>query len=209
MSLLTKLLHYVMLCSAKHNIDSSHGLDHSMNMIHFTKEIFDLELARKDSLKKQERLIYISAILHDMCDKKYMKEEDGILDITQFLCKERIEPWETDAVKQIITTMSYSKVKVSGFPDLGEFQDAYHIVREADLLAAYDFDRCMAYRLNKSVGSVEETFVEACELFEKRIFKHDEDGLFVTDYTKNNHMNLQATTLQQIARWKTVIRNIR
>jgi len=76
-------------------------------------------------------------------------------------------------------------------------------------LAAYDFDRCMAYLLNKSVGSVEETFIEACELFEQRIFKHEEDGLFVTDYAKNNHMHLQSTTLEQMARWKTVIRNIR
>ena len=29
--------------------------------------------------------------------------------------------------------MSYSKVKKSGFPDMNEFQTAYHIVRESDL----------------------------------------------------------------------------
>ena len=45
-----------------------------------------------------------------------------------------------DIIFQIITTMSYSTVKKNGFPSLNEYQLAYHIVREADLLAAYDID---------------------------------------------------------------------
>lgn len=209
MSLLTKLFHYVMFCSTKHNIDSSHGLAHSMNVLHFAKNIYDLELVKNKNLIKQEKVIFISAILHDMCDKKYMNETEGVKDIVHFLREEKVEPWEINAVKDIITTMSYSKVKVSGFPDLGEFQNTYHIVREADLLAAYDFDRCLAYRLEKSKSSIEETYEEACELFENRIFKHDNDKLFLTQYAKDNHAFLHTRSLEQISRWKSVINTSR
>lgn len=205
MSLLTKLFHYVLFCSTKHNIDSSHGVAHSMNILHFTKEIYDVEVVKNENLVDQEKVIYISAILHDMCDKKYMKEEEGVKDIVTFL-SEKVEPWEINVVKDIITTMSYSKVKINGFPDLGDFQDAYNIVREADLLSAYDFDRCMAFRLMKSSSSIEDTFIEAHELFENRVFKHDSDGLFLTQYAKDNHILLQEKSLGQIGRWRSIIR---
>jgi hypothetical protein len=33
----------------------------------------------------------------------------------------------------------------------GQHQLVYHIVREADLLAAYYFDQCLIYKFNKSV----------------------------------------------------------
>ena len=39
----------------------------------------------------------------------------------------------------------------NGFPDMGEYQTAYNIVREADLLCAYDFDRCMIYQMYNKV----------------------------------------------------------
>ena len=47
-------------------------------------------------------------------------------------------PIEKRAVIDIVDTMSYNKVITSGFPYHGEYQRAYHIVREADLLAGYD-----------------------------------------------------------------------
>ena len=206
MSLLTKLFKFVMYTSAKYNIDSSHGLAHSMNILHFTKNIYDGELYIKPFLREQEHIIYISAILHDMCDKKYMKEQEGIAEIETFL-QNKIHNSEIDVIKNIISTMSYSKVKVNGFPQLGIYQDAYHIVREADLLTAYDFDRCMCYRLNNSTFNVEQTFEEACALFDRRVFKHDSDGLLLTKYAKENHLVLQDNAIEQMNRWKTFIKN--
>ena len=41
--------------------------------------------------------------------------------------------------------MSYSKVKVHGYPELGDYQLAYHIVRESDLLTAYNIPRSIVY----------------------------------------------------------------
>ena len=208
MSLLTKLFHFVVMMSSKHNIDSSHGITHSMNVLHFTQGIYDLEVKKNVNLIDHERIIYVSAILHDMCDKKYMKEDEGIQEIDSFL-QETILPWEIDAVKSIISTMSYSKVKVNGFPDLGVYQDAYHVVREADLLAAYDFDRCMQYRLEKSMLTIEDTYKDACDLFEKRMLRHESDGLFLTQYSKENYKVLHDTSIQQISRWRRFIHNPR
>jgi len=54
---------------------------------------------------------------------------------------------DLEIIGKIIGTMSYSKVKANGYPELGEYQLAYHIVREADLLAAYDIDRCIIYTM--------------------------------------------------------------
>jgi len=194
-----------MTTSFKYNIDSSHGLSHSMSILHFAKNIYDAEKYIKPQLKEQERVVYVSAILHDMCDKKYMKEEEGIQEIEYFL-REKIDPWEINVVKKIITTMSYSKVKKDGFPQLGIYQDAYHVVREADLLTAYDFDRCMCYRLNKSrLATIEDTFQEACELFETRVFQHERDGLLLTNYAREQHTILQEGAIQQMNRWREIL----
>jgi len=68
--------------------------------------------------------------------------------------------------------MSYSKVKKQGFPSLGKYQLAYHIVREADLLTAYDFDRCMIYHMSKNNSNVREAYYNAEELFHNRVLRH-------------------------------------
>ena len=54
-----------------------------------------------------------------------------------------------DVIGDIIGSMSYSKVKKNGFPELGDYQTEYNIVREADLLAAYDIDRAIIYRIKE------------------------------------------------------------
>lgn len=114
MSLITKLFHYVLLTSYKHNIDESHGLGHSMNVLNFAHSIYEEEVKKNQLLEKQERIIYVSAILHDMCDNKYVDENKGMTDIEDFLNKKLTEE-EIYAVKKIISTMSYSKVKRMGF----------------------------------------------------------------------------------------------
>ena len=50
MSLITKMIHFVMETCAKHNIDSSHGLIHSINVLHYAKNIYDDEVKIKPHL---------------------------------------------------------------------------------------------------------------------------------------------------------------
>lgn len=205
MSLLSKLFKFVMITSMKYNIDDSHGITHSMNVLQNAHNIYESELVETPDLSKMQNIIYVSSILHDMCDKKYMVEQDGICNIQQFL-EYKMTTYEINSVKEIITTMSYSKVKVNGFPDLGELQMAYHIVREADLLAAYDFDRCMIYKMYTNDSSIEDAFDDARKLFQTRVFQHDNDKLLITDYSRNLHYKLQAEAVQRMSRWNKLLR---
>jgi hypothetical protein len=61
---------------------------------------------------------------------------------------------------------------------------AYHIVREADLLTAYDIDRCIIYGMMKEKLTYDASLIRALELFEKRVLTYRSDNLFVTDYSK-------------------------
>jgi HD superfamily phosphodiesterase len=205
MSLFSKLFQFVISTSKKHAIDESHGLTHSMDVLRFAHNIFNSEYMKTPTIREHERLIYVSAILHDMCDKKYMDEQDGIREIEAFL-EDKMEPVEIAVIKKIISTMSYSTVKKHGFPELGEYQLAYHIVREADILAAYDFDRCMVYHMQKINQDMEDAFQAANKLFENRIFRHNEDGLLLTDYSKQQSMVLDNAAMNRIGSWQAILR---
>lgn len=207
MTLLSKLLHFVLLASKKYEIDESHGLSHSMNVLQYANKIYESEVVNYPILKNQEKLVYVSAVLHDMCDKKYMNFDEGIHEIETFLQEEHIlDPNEINISKQIMATMSYSTVKKYGFPIMGCFQKAYNIVREADLLSAYDFDRCMIYQMNKNGGNIEDAFSDATTLFENRVFKHNDDELFSFEYSKKESIVLHNMALDRISCWNKIIK---
>jgi len=148
-------------------------------------KILESEKINNPFLEKQKNIIYTSTILHDMCDKKYMDEKLGLDRMKDYL--EKITPLtetEIDISLKIISTMSYSTVKKQGYPDLQEYQLAYHIVREADLLAAYDFNRCVIFGMMQSGESYEDSVKNASLLFQSRVLRHNDDNLFVTDYSK-------------------------
>ena len=202
--LVTKLLQFVMFMSKKYAIDESHSIGHSMDVLIKAHNIYEAEVERFDDLRAKRRVIYVSAILHDMCDKKYMDESRGIREIENFL-EEKMEPEEIDMTKTIISTMSYSKVKRDGFPCLGEYQMAYHIVREADLLSAIDFDRCMIFTMYKNDRTVYEAFDDAFDLFQNRVFRHREDGLYLCDYSKTQDPILRVEAEKRIQDWRKVL----
>ena len=131
-----------------------------------------------------------SAILHDMCDRKYVSDESlAISEIREYMAGFLTE-CELDIVVYIITTMSYSKVKKNGYPDLGQCQLAYHIVREADLLAAYDIDRCIIYGMSVDKIAYSVAVERANVLFVDRVLKYRSDGLFVTEWSKAKSLEL-------------------
>ena len=205
--LLSKLFLFVQHIISINNIDESHSLGHSMNVLHLSNNIFKNEIIKNPLLEEQKKIIFISSIIHDMCDNKYMNVDDGIEKIDIYLKEEdEIEHDEKEIIKQIITTISYNKVKKNGFPDLGKYQLAYHIVREADLLSAYDFDRCMCYQMHKTNCDIYDAFINANNLFEKRMFRHNEDGLFITDYSKKESIILHTNSIKRIAAWKSILK---
>lgn len=204
MTLFSKLFQFVMMVSSRHKIDESHGISHSMEVLHFAHNIYNNEVMKYPELSQHERLIYVSAIIHDMCDKKYMDEKAGMDEIENYL-GDKLTPVEIDTTKKIISTMSYSTVKKNGFPDLGMYMPAYHIVRESDLLSAYDFDRSMIYHMYSKNATTEQAFCNAKDLFRTRVLKHDIDGLFTTGYAKRYYPYLQSRALSRMNAWERML----
>jgi HD superfamily phosphodiesterase len=151
-----------------------------MDVFHYARDILQHERINDPT---QEKIIYSAAILHDMCDKKYIDEVIGLKAIEEAM-NDHLTNEELKAMISIITTMSYSKVKVNGYPDLAEYQTSYHIVREADLLAAYDIDRCIMFGMFNDGVEYSDALIRAKDIFTTRVLAYRSDNLFVTDRSK-------------------------
>jgi len=202
-TMINHAFNYVILTSNKYNIDESHALKHSMEVLHFANKIYDSELYTNPILEEQKDIIFVSSILHDMCDKKYMNEQIGIQEMVNYM-KDYLEIEHVDVISEIISTMSYSKVIKQGYPDLHEYQLAYHIVREADLLAAYDLDRCIIYQMMHDKCSYCESVPIAINLFYKRVLRYIENDLFITEYSKKKAAELHLKALEDIEKVKLI-----
>lgn len=196
-SIVNAAFNYVIYTSNKFDIDESHSLKHSMEVFHLANKIYDSEVIIHPYLLEQKEIISVSAIIHDMCDKKYMNEEFGVTEMKSFISN-YLKSDDIEVVSKIVSTMSYSKVKLHGFPDLKNYQLAYHIVREADLLSAYDFDRCVIYGMMRENLDYTDSLFRAVNLFNDRVLKYRSDNLFITDFSKNYSKILHDNALENI-----------
>ena len=206
MNIFTSIINFIMFTIRANDIDESHGIKHSFDTMHFANQIFEAEKKNYPELIPHERIIYVSSAIHDMCDNKYMITNEGQKLITDLL-ENKITNSESQAVDKIINSMSYSKVKAKGFPGLGKYQQAYHVVREADLLCAYDFDRCILYHLYKKNTNIESAYDESVDLFMNRMLQHEKDNLFTYEYTKQQANVLKFQSLNRIKQWKKIIKS--
>jgi hypothetical protein len=154
-----------------------------MDVYHLANQIYDSEIYVNPFLKEHKNIIMCSAILHDMCDKKYMNEKEGIEKMNIYM-KDYVSTEELDIMNKIITTMSYSTVKKNGYPQLNNYNLAYHIVREADLLAGYDVERCIIYQMMHEGYDYIRSISFAKNMFHTRMLKYIDDDLFITDYSR-------------------------
>jgi len=205
MNLVNHAFNYVVKTSDFYKIDESHALKHSMEVYGFAKRIYESELIKNPHLETQREIIYMAAIGHDMCDKKYMNEIEGIEKYKEYLSR-LIPENELEIIGKIIGTMSYSKVKANGYPELGEYQLAYHIVREADLLSAYDIDRCIMYRMFRDNIEYCEALNDALELFDNRVFKMRQDKLFKTEYSRKESLKLHKTAKKNVENLNEILK---
>jgi HD superfamily phosphodiesterase len=204
--LINSAFNYVINTSNFYAIDESHALKHSMEVFHLTNKIYESEITKNPFLEEQKDIIYASSILHDMCDKKYMDEKEGLVKINYFM-KDFMTDTKLDILTKIVSTMSYSKVKINGFPTLDEYQLAYHIVREADLLSAYDVDRCIIYSMMVEKLNYINSIKRTIGIFENRVLKYRSDNLFVTGYSKNLSRTLHHKALKDLDNLKKIIEN--
>jgi hypothetical protein len=203
-SLLNRAFQYVEKITELYKIDESHGLKHSMEVFRFAKQIYESELKENTFLEEQQEIIFSAAIGHDMCDKKYMDEAEGIKKYKEYM-SDIMRSEDLEIMGKIISTMSYSKVKANGYPNLGKYQLAYHIVREADLLAAYDIDRCIMYTMNRDKSDYTIALKEALELFDYRVFKMRTDRLFKTSYSRKESLKLHRKAQKDVASLKDIL----
>jgi len=201
--LINSCFEYVRYTSELYKIDESHALKHSMEVYRLAKNIYESEVKTNTFLESQQDIIYAAIIGHDMCDAKYMDVDEGVIRYKEFL-SDKMSINDIDVVEKIITTMSYSKVKVNGFPKLGKYQMAYHIVREADLLAAYDIDRCIMYSMYRDNIEYTKALSLALALFDYRVFKMRSDRLFVTKHSKKLSLTLHKRALKDVANLKEI-----
>ena len=202
--LISKLFGYVFTYALRHRIDESHGLSHSMNTLYYAHQIFKTEVKLRPQIQPQERMIYTAAILHDMCDAKYTDKSTEIARIDHFL-QDKLTDKECEMTKAIVSSMSYSHVTQHGFPQLGDYQTAYHIVREADLLTAYDVDRSIVFHMHTKNATTYEAYTNARKFFMERVFLHNEHKLFYTEYGRKQSVVLHEKTLERLWFWKTMI----
>ena len=203
-TLINQAFQFVIQTSQEYCIDESHALKHSMEVFNFANNIYESELKSYPHITGQREIIGLAAIVHDMCDKKYMNETVGIINIKNYM-KDYLPEEELDVVTNIISGMSYSTVKKKGYPDLGKYQHAYHIVREADLLAAYDFDRSVIFNIMRNKCNYIDSLYESKELFEKRILNYRKDKLFITNYSKNKSVLLHKKAIADIEKINSLL----
>lgn len=199
-----KMMTFILHMCKKYNIDASHSEGHSLEVLNYAHSIYEDQLIEFPFISKHKNIIYSSALLHDMCDRKYVDPGQGLVEIQLFL-ETQLTPKEIYYSKEIMNTMSYSKVKKFGYPDLGDYQVAYHIVREADLLTSYDFDRAMIYDMNRGF-SLTDSYINSVKLFNDRVFQYNENKLFITDYSTKLSYGLANQALYRIKTWAKILR---
>lgn len=138
------------------NYDESHNYYHSIRVLNNASDIC------KDYLEKEEvttfvenwiledsiLLIFYSALVHDICDKKYVDPEEGLKKIRAAL-ESKLSEKIVDGVIFIIQNISYSTEKKFGYPkNLGVFKLARDIVSDSDKIDALGevgIKRCFTY----------------------------------------------------------------
>jgi len=166
----------------KYGIDESHGMKHAKGTFVRAHRLIK---TFPDISQEEKYMALYCAALHDMCDSKYTDVKVAAEEIRVFLISEGILEDFAEAVIQIITTMSYSKLNLRKkleptallYPDHGKWQRAYHIARHADLLEGYIVARCVLY--SKHIcpeKNADDHWVMAEDLFEKRIYLYVSDG---------------------------------
>jgi hypothetical protein len=178
---------YVVKTSKLYKIDESHALKHSMQVYGFAKKIYEHELPSNPHLEQQREIIYNAAICHNMCDTKYIDKTEGILRYQHYL-SEMTPTNDVYIIGKIIDNLYYSKDNRD--PGLGEYKLAYHIVREANLLARYDIDQYIIYNMYQHKLDYTNALRISLLLFDTQIFTMRQQNLFKTDYSERESLKL-------------------
>lgn len=207
------------------NMDDSHGIYHSFEtMFNVLKIMSYMEKDENIVLNDTDRLVaIISGVVHDIIDHKYSNfvgdniEEQEMDVLHQDLLSCGVEESEVIKIRKIITSMSYSKIKVKGLnPELENYHP-YRIVITADLLCGYHVERAMIYNYNKmfneklrlagvyitsnSKSVFEAVYQHVDNLFRQRALLHLKCGEILVESSKGYARLLTNQAIQKLANY--------
>ena len=176
-----------------YGIDDSHNHVHSKEVLFWAGQILQ---AHPETLHSMDRVaIGHCALLHDILDRKYIGPDsyDKVHEIVLHHLTHASGTETASHMMNVMLSMSYSKTvfpdPVNGtvhvrFPswidDKKTWSTIYHIVREADLLSAYNIARMVEYRRAKFPTMTEsEMRDDIRQMFASRMSTMIERGLFV------------------------------
>ena len=178
-----KIINYIQTTCKIYNIDESHGTKHALDIYKYCRNLVNCEVIIFPYINQQISVIYTAALLHNTCNKKYIDTNEGISNVINFLhSTKKYSEEECENITNIIQNLSYSVYKFEGSPILGVYQQAYNIVKEADLLTTYDFDKSIVYNMNKYTIDYITAFRVSKKRFTIRIVKYISDGFITSEY---------------------------
>jgi len=208
MSSINNAFKLVVKSSKLFNISESCGLKHSMQVFNYASLIYTDECKKSKVSKDYKEIIAVSAILHVMSDTIHINES---IDINESIGIKHIKNHMSEfmsvsnlnVVTDIITSLSCSKVTKNDFTELGSYQLAYHIVRDADLLSAYDsfmhdIDRSIMYGMVVENKNYKDSVETSKKIFEDKILQYRNEKLFITDYSKILSFKLHNKAVQDM-----------
>jgi len=191
-------LNFVHEWSIFFNVDESHNTEHSKEALFWFLEIMKQQHLSTDPFDSTTLLIAMHGIiLHDVLDKKYMKDNSQLQSYSILLENHlrSVLPVEEDVtlLMRVMDSISYSKTVTEDgvqfpewIPETGKWWDIYHWVRESDLLASYNLTRMIHFRFREiPVDQYEDpdtwsvVVTDVLALYHKRIATLLEKGLFL------------------------------
>lgn len=196
-SMMSDSLRFVKHFSRSNNIDKSHNEHHSLEVLYWSADI--ISHSCKKYTMDELKIISESCLLHDMIDKKYRFNDTNQVHNYIF---QKHDKEIAENIMNIISTMSYSKTFIDNrlkFPewiDTSPYKDAYHIVREADLLSSYNIARMIEYRSaqNLPVSYIKNDIVQ---FYDSRVA-----NLLRRNFYVHRHAYDRAQQLNEIAKLK-------
>ena len=175
----------------KYRIDESHDLSHSKDCVQFAQELMP-----PNASENVKTVILFAAAVHDTVDKKYTSIE-AVTEVREFFQSIYLPTPLIDAIINIITTMSYSylvsrRKQNLSFPEHGEWQEAYHVVRHADLLCSFRVKRCFQYQKHLTPDiSDQEAMTRVNDLFKIRVFAYEINGWLTMEKARSLSTSLK------------------
>lgn len=186
---------YALHTIKKYKMDSSHDLTHFYNVARFADYI--MKTNYQDIFITTRRLLIHAAFVHDLIDKKYMLEEEGIANLVAEFQSQCYPRDDIGVLIILIKNMSYSvrKEKIRNGEDPYSFDDSdcppfwsylegknilqtlLKILCDADQLDAYRPERIIQYQSEKSCqlfGAIIPQYVDSWSktIMVKRVLKY-------------------------------------